>query len=94
VLDGSRAGDECVRLCDGKHFISYLMSLRRIDRSWIIDEYITRHKLAGEEWLSDGRTVDAPGHVREKHEWVRDYHNAMIRELFPGVCVDGDLIEL
>jgi hypothetical protein len=40
---------------DGEYFVSYLMSLRRIDRSSIIDEYITGHKRAVEAWLSHGR---------------------------------------
>lgn len=78
---------------DGRRFVSYLMSLRRIDRSSIIDEYIFDHKRAVEAWLSQGRDTKAPTSVRQKHEWVRDYHNAMIQELFPTGCIDDNLID-
>jgi len=26
--------------------------------------------------------------IEKKHEWVRDYHNEMISELFPGVHLE------
>lgn len=78
---------------DGQVFLSYLMSLRRIDRSAIILEYISRHKEAVTGWIRDGRARDVEHKVRAKHEWVRVYHNMMLRELFPGGYIDDDLID-
>lgn len=77
---------------DGRVFISYLMSLRRIDRSAIVLDYISRHKQAVTDWIEDGRARNVPPRVRAKHEWVRVYHNRMIRELFPGGFIDDDLV--
>jgi len=78
---------------DGRLFISYLMSLCRIDSSAIIDEYVSRHKQAVRDWIEDGRARNLPAQVRAKHEWVRLYHNAMMRELFPSGHIDDDLID-
>jgi hypothetical protein len=38
---------------------------------------------AVEAWLFEGRAANAPPTIRQKHEWVRDYHNTIIREVFP-----------
>lgn len=67
---------------DDVRFLSYLMSLHRIDRSAIVMEYIDGHKRAVEEWLAEGRSADAPPSVRAKHEWAREYHNLAVSEFF------------
>jgi hypothetical protein len=69
------------------------MSLRRIDRSAIIDEYISGHRKAVNDWIEDGRARNVPAEARAKHEWVRLYHNMMMRELFPGADIDDDLVD-
>ena len=77
---------------DGRLFLSYLMSLCRIDRSAIIQEYIWDHKRAVTDWIADGKARNASANVKAKHEWVRLYHNTMMKELFPGSDVEDDLV--
>ncbi|MBV8369775.1 MAG: hypothetical protein JO036_12730 [Candidatus Eremiobacteraeota bacterium] len=67
---------------DGKPFISYLMSLYRIDRSSIVDEYIMRHRDAVEAWLFEGHASSLPAHITTKHQWARNYHNDMMCDYF------------
>ena len=75
---------------DGTLFLSYLMSLHRIDRSAIVMEYIDSHKEAVQRWIADGRESGAPERVRLKHEWARNYHNVMIAEFFRLDDFEGD----
>ncbi len=78
---------------DGFRFISYLMSLRRIDRSAMVDMYITSHHEAVRDWVKEGRERNLPESIRAKHEWARTYHNAMIRELLPLGGGEDDIPE-
>lgn len=73
---------------DGVRYLSYLMSLHRIDRSSIVMSYMDKHKDSVEKWFTEGKNTDVPPSVRAKHEWVRDYHNLAMSEYFQ--CPIGD----